>query len=145
MSATTTTEKPAAETVQFTDALGRTWKLDPTVGDRRRLLEQGLDLWKLITEPAVMGDVLFADPEKLVGWVWYLCAEQAEQAGIDPEQFAAGFTGEVLERAARAVVLAAVHLCRGPRALRSCRAKLEAALDAAFNPAAEAVAAAPAN
>jgi hypothetical protein len=126
--------------VQFTDSMNRVWTLNPTVGQLKPLRELGLDLPKLLTEPDRMSDVLLADPEKLVTWLWLLCEKQADKAGITPEQFAAGFTAPVLERAARAVVLAAVFICRGPRVLRASRPKLEAALDAAFDPEAGATA-----
>jgi hypothetical protein len=127
----TTTEKPATERVQFTDAAGRTWNLNPTVGQLKPLRAIGIDLPKLLQEPEAMGTVLFADPEKLVAALWLLCEAQADQAGISPEQFGGGFTAAVLEQAGRAIVLSAVLLCRGPKVLAASRAKLEAAFDAA--------------
>lgn len=115
----------------FTDKAGRGWAVDLTVGHLPRLRELGFELGKILAQPDKLGDLLVADPEKLVAAVWLLAEEQADKAGVTPEQFAAGFDGPALERAVEALIGAAVDFFPRSRVATAMRGRLTAALEQA--------------
>lgn len=114
--------------MKFTDSLGREWTLCPTVGHLKPLRELGFDLPKLFREDSSLGDVLFADPEKLVAAFWLLVENQADRLNVTPESFADGFDGATLEAAVTELVMAAFALLRGSKAAEQARPKILAAL-----------------
>lgn len=112
----------------FTDALGREWALAPTVGHLRQLRELGFDLPGLFKETGSLGELLFADPEKLVQAFWLLVEPQADKLGVCSEQFAWGFDSSTLEVATVELIMSDFALLRGSKAAEQARPKILAAL-----------------
>lgn len=84
----------------FTDRHDREWKLTLTVADLKPLRDDlKFDVSGLAAGDA-LGEVLFGDPEKLVGVLHLL----AKPTGVTPEEFAGGFDGPALERGGTALL-----------------------------------------
>jgi len=84
----------------FKDTEGRSWDIAATIGSLRRVkdladvdLTDPKRLAELGEDPFVLGSVLFA-----------ICRPQIEQRDLSEEQFAAAFDGDVVDRAADALV-----------------------------------------
>ncbi len=84
---------------QFTDHKGDTWTLLVTYGSGKRVLaETGVNLGN-ISQDMSWVDMIFGDTGKLVSVLWVLCAEQAKDKGVTPEEFGERFDGPTLEAA----------------------------------------------
>jgi hypothetical protein len=88
---------------QFKDANGKPWSISldaPTIRKVRNELD-GLDL---ADGDGAALDRMAADPCLLVDCLWLLCQEQAEKAGVQPEQFARGLIGDAIDSATAAML-----------------------------------------
>lgn len=115
---------------QFTDRDGRTWSLGVTVGDLKPLREFGFDLNKIVGAGSGLGEILFAEPERLVGVLYHLCEKQAEKAGVTPEAFACLFDGPTIEAAGEALLEAVIDFSPRSRVARELKGRLKATLAA---------------
>ena len=86
---------------KFKDARGREWVISLTVADLKKLRELGVELSPGKVDES-LGELLYAEPEKLVTVLFHLCESQAAGQGVTPDDFAAGFTGDVLGEAGEA-------------------------------------------
>ena len=89
----------------FTDTDGTNWHIAVTFADLRAIRDQfgvnflDLNAWHVWAE-------LPLAPEKLVGILYFLLAEQIERAGLSPEQFGERLGGDTLDDALEALQLA---------------------------------------
>jgi hypothetical protein len=96
------TQRPA-----FTDALGRRWLLQITVGSCRKAKDAlGLDL---IHPTEELFERLCDSPLDLADLLWLLCEEQAQAAGVSDEQFGCGLGGDAIDEASAALLQALVN------------------------------------
>jgi hypothetical protein len=87
---------------QFTDAKQRPWTLNVTTGTiKKARSELKLDL----ADPtqATM-DRLADDPVLLVDLLWLVCAEQAKERGVSPEDFGGALVGDPIDAAVSALL-----------------------------------------
>lgn len=95
-------ESEALLPAEFTDRLGRVWRLALDYGLARELKKlEGLDFIAAHNGQAFAA--CLNDPEKMIDCLWLLCAEQIKQRAIDPRGFASGFDGTVLAAACEAL------------------------------------------
>lgn len=115
----------------FTDNMGRSWSLNPTMLDVRRLkAEFGVDPAAALLTGGGLAAFLFGDPEKLAAGLWLLVKDQATTAGVSEDDFFAAIDGPALERAAEAMLAASAGLFPRSSAGQAVRDNLPAALAA---------------
>ena len=88
---------------KFVDMNGQEWALRLTVGsvaDVKR--ETGVNL-AIASKDASWVEAVFGGDGKLAEVLWTLCAAQAKERGITPEQFAHLLDGQTLDRAGAAL------------------------------------------
>lgn len=91
----------------FVDAKNREWKLSLTVGKLKSIRESsGIDLGKLLKNPEIFAEAMFAEPEEIGRLLWACCSE--EGAGIGESAFLEGIDGPTIERATEALLRAVV-------------------------------------
>jgi hypothetical protein len=113
---------------KFTDKAGRAWDLVIEVPHLRRLREEfRFEPAKAFTENAMVE--LLTDPERLVGVLYTVCEEQAEKAGVTPEQFARGFDGAAIDGAFKALIEAVADFSPLSKAATKAGAGLRARFD----------------
>lgn len=98
---------------QFTDSLGREWRLRITMADLKALKAAGLDVAAVAGDPAALQAVA-EDFEQYGRVLWELCSAQARAANVSPEDFARGFDGPALFAAAGAIEEAVWDFTRPP-------------------------------
>ena len=104
----------------FTDNAGRTWTVDITVADIKRLRAMlGVDFVNLTRADAPPEEQLLArlatDPVLLVDVLYVLCLDQAQKADITDEQFGRAMAGDAIEEATEALLQAIVDFTPNPR------------------------------
>ena len=104
----------------FTDNAGRTWTVEITVADLKRLRAMlGIDIANLTEPDAPPEEQLLArlatDPVLLVDVLYVLCLDQAEKAGVTDEQFGRAMAGDAIEEATEALLEAIVDFTPNPR------------------------------
>ena len=85
---------------EFSDNLGRNWRLALNVASARRVRnETGVNLLEVeqLTKE-------LADPFTLFDVLWHLVSEQAAAAEVSPEQFGESLTGDAVELATMALL-----------------------------------------
>ena len=103
----------------FKDAADREWRVRLTIGllgTVRR--ETGVELGKVLASAEGLGKFeseVVGDPEKFVTVLYLLCHDQAEKAGVTPEQFAEAIDGDTYRRAAEAMLGACSDFFRPPK------------------------------
>lgn len=99
----------------FTDKLGRSWVIDLTAGDLRRVRTRaGIELGKLLAQPDQLAAVLFGDVETFGRALWALLENQAGERGVTEDDFADGFDRAAVSAAALAVVDAVADFTQPP-------------------------------
>lgn len=89
----------------FVDCKGRSWQVRLTLGLLTEVREQaGVKLGEVLRTEQGLADFVFGDVEQLGRVLWCCCREQAEAAGVAPEEFTRGFDGPTLEAATEAVL-----------------------------------------
>jgi hypothetical protein len=102
----------------FRDRHNREWVLDLDVYGVEQIHKRTeVRIDQLIANKAAGLEELMSDPVKFVRVLWVLVEEQAERAGVTPEQFGRSLAGDSLEAAADAF-LEALQLF-SPRRLRT--------------------------
>jgi hypothetical protein len=87
---------------QFKDSLGRPWTLSITVGSLKRIeAHAGFDIADISNGKAVL--LFTGDHRDLVPVVWPLVKKQADEKGIDEENFSEALWGEGVASAIAAV------------------------------------------
>ncbi len=89
---------------QFKDATGQDWSITINYSVRNVVkAKAGVDFFDIeqIQTLVILGDL--KDCEKLAEVLFVLCGEQAEKLGLNPDQFAARFNGDVFEAACAAL------------------------------------------
>jgi len=95
----------------FTDARGRTWPVQITVGTLRRGKALGVDLAGAV---GPKGDFakLFADPEAFVSLLLLLLGAELKAAGLGEDEFLEAVDGPTIERATLAFLEAVADFTR---------------------------------
>ncbi len=89
---------------RFADSTGRTWNLDLTVGDIKRIRRRmGIDLMGLLDGEPRLVDRIRDDLELAINLVFAAIEPQAEAAGVTDEQFGHALTGEAASAALAAL------------------------------------------
>lgn len=87
---------------QFKDTQGRSWTIEVNIRQIRRVRDQvNVDLYSLFADEAKR---LFSDPVLLVDTLYVLCQAQCEERKMSDRDFGEAFDGEVLEKAADALL-----------------------------------------
>lgn len=100
---------------KFVDALNREWELRITLADGKPLKDIGVDLGAMSANSKGGGliQVLALDPFRMGDVLGYLTRNQLEAKGVkNADDFAAGFDGEAIDRARKALLAAAVSFYR---------------------------------
>ena len=88
----------------FKDKLGRTWDVEGTFDGWERVHSRhGVNLFDIATEER-QSLLQLANPFTRGQVLWTLVEKQAEARGITPEQFYAGFDGDVIEQSFQALL-----------------------------------------
>ncbi len=104
---------------KFADRTGHEWEIEVTAGHLKRLrVDHKIDLRDALKSTQEGNSVATAvgDPEQFGALLWTLCEEQAEKAGIEPEDFAYLFNGEATRRAVAGVWEAIFDFFHGGKA-----------------------------
>lgn len=112
----------------FKDRNDREWRLEldvPMVVALRTRV--GFELGKAAVSER-FGEILFGDPETLVRVLWVICEQQAEKAGVTPEQFGGGFNGQAVSDAVDALIGAITDFTHRPAVAAAIKAKLPTTL-----------------
>lgn len=89
-----------SDSPQFEDREGRTWSLRITVKDARRVQDEtGINVLTMDGLQRVVDN-----PLELYEVLWVLCEDQADRAGVSPEEFGEAIDGEALSGATDALV-----------------------------------------
>lgn len=103
----------------FTDSLGRKWELAINVASAKRVRDlMGVRLYDLIDNGAKGLQTLLGDPILLVEVCYHLCKQAA---GLTPDEFFEGFSGDTIEAAADAFFGELVDFFPQPKARESLR------------------------
>jgi hypothetical protein len=95
----------------FKDSLGREWKLDGNFTSYGRVRDYtGVKLYDIATENRE-SLVQLTDPLTLGKVLWAMVEPQAEEAGITPEEFGEGFSGDAVTAAYDALIDEMVFFC----------------------------------
>lgn len=96
----------------FKDNKGREWKFEGNFASYGRVkAATDVQLWDIATENRESLTKLH-DPWTLGQVIWAMVEPQADAKGISPEEFYEGFDGEVLERAAAALIDEMIFFCQ---------------------------------
>lgn len=101
----------------FRDALDRDWQIAVNVGTLKQVrdLLGGLWLPDLVNEKCKPLGELLSDDCRLVDVLCALCRPQLKALDVSDEEFAAGFAGDALDRAADAFLEEFIGFFREPR------------------------------
>jgi len=88
----------------FKDTQDRTWEIDITVAtvERLRALEDPVDLMEVVGGDLI--ERLGSDPVLMVRLLYDVLAPQVKEQDVSPEDFGSAISGDVLEKAADALV-----------------------------------------
>lgn len=93
----------------FTDAKGREWNLTITVACLPFLRERGIALvGNVAADIGSITELATSAPERLIECI-ATCAKEFNERNLSPEDFAAGFDGEALDCASRAMMFARIN------------------------------------
>jgi hypothetical protein len=113
---------------KFTDNNGKQWQLLITVGSLAKVkADAGVNL-SIVSKDTSWLEAIYGDPAKLGEILWSLCERQAEAAGVTPEQFVDGLTGEVLGAAGDALVASVCDFFPRSAVAKAIKEKLPAIL-----------------
>lgn len=81
----------------FTDTEGRQWTVAVNAWTVRRVYENANCLLTSLTDNdfRVLSE-LYSDPLLLVSVLWWICEDQALEAGVSQQEFAEAFSGDVI-------------------------------------------------
>lgn len=100
----------------FADRFGRSWSIEITVAEAKRVRDRlGLKLYDLVEDKFSGLSNLLRDPVTLIDVIYVLCQPQIEKAGLTDEQFGAGMAGESIGKAGEAFVEAYLDFFQDPR------------------------------
>lgn len=93
---------------RFTDTRKRTWQVDLSIADVRRIRDAtDVDLLAVFEDGSIL-ERLATDPITLVDVLFVACSVQAEKEGISDEDFGRGLAGDAIDDATRALLEAIV-------------------------------------
>lgn len=96
---------------------GKEWQVEITVGHLKDLkADCGIDMRDALKADGGTVAEAVGDPDKFGQLIWLLCGEQAEKAGLTPEQFVHLFNGEVHRSSVAAIWQATFDFFQGPKA-----------------------------
>lgn len=92
----------------FTDAAGRDWSIVITIAAVKHLRVK-IDIDLAADDLGALLQKMAADPVVLCDVLYCLCESQIEKAGITPEQFGEGLSGDAIDSASDAFLAALVE------------------------------------
>jgi len=108
--------KPPVEKIpQFTDAAGRVWNLQLTIGRAREIHSvTGIDFTNVHDGQVFIE--LGGNPETFAQVLWLLCEKQAaiHRPPVTPDDFADGLNGAALDAAREAILEATISFIQAP-------------------------------
>lgn len=115
---------------QFKDKTGQTWNVDLTVGSLKTIREAtGIKLGDIYAKDTGLGDLIYAEPEKLGALLWVLVEDQADALKITEEQFAKRLNGESLNAAISAILAACANFFRSGKTAQTLTQRLPEILE----------------
>ena len=115
---------------QFKDKTGQTWAVDITVGSLKTIREAtGIKLGDLYAKDTGLGDLIYAEPEKLGALLWVLVEEQADAMKLTEEQFVKRLNGESLNAAISAILAACANFFRSGKTAKTLTQRLPEILE----------------
>ena len=107
---------------KFRDAENREWTVSITVATLRRLKQElQTDLMKVLDDDCRLLAEFYDNPVRLVELLYVICELQIQQSDVSPEQFAEGFSGDVLMTATGALIEAIADFFPNPKQRRILR------------------------
>ncbi len=114
---------------EFTDKLGREWRLDITVGSAADVeAVSGVDLLRCVQDGEALTSLLYTDPRRLVKVLGAILSEDMAAGNVSPDSFARGFDGATMERASEALLGAICDFFPRSRVAKALKASLTRAL-----------------
>lgn len=115
---------------KFEDSSGKVWTIQLNVGLVGQLRREAkFDLGGAVRDGEKLAELLFTDPEILVGILWVCCEPQAQTLGVSAEQFGFGFDGPAISRAVDALLEAIIDFFHRPATAAAMKAKMPTLLN----------------